>query len=159
MVTWQFFFPQAHAFTSVTSASCQLFDTCCDPPVPFSLYSCPFRMDGLLVIKSTTVCGSWISSQPLKEFEQQQVKSSAVIFFLFRGLTTFLRVLHCFVVFWIISDMVFKAGILSTYDFFEQRVSCTSPTLSVSVAAATAIRYRIQALEAISTVEHNEPGL
>ena len=38
-------------------------------------------MDGLLVIKSTTVCGSWISSQPLKEFEQQQVKSSAVFFF------------------------------------------------------------------------------
>ena len=82
-----------------------------------------------------------------------------LFFFLFRVLTTFLRVLHCFVVFWIISDMVFKAGILSTYDLFEQRVSCTSPTLSVSVAAATAIRYRIQALEAIGTVEHNEPGL
>ena len=41
------FFPWPCAFTSVASASCRLFDTCCDPAVPFSLYSCLYRKDGL----------------------------------------------------------------------------------------------------------------
>ena len=31
------FFPQACTFTSAASASCWLFNTCCDPAVPFSL--------------------------------------------------------------------------------------------------------------------------
>ena len=40
----------------------------------------------------------------------------------------FHSVLCCFSVFWTISDIVFKADILPTNDFFERQVSCASPT-------------------------------
>ena len=45
------------------------------------------------------------------------------------------------------ADMVFKVDILPTCDFFEGQVSCTSLTLSVSMAAP--INYRMWVLEVI----------
>ena len=41
-------------------------------------------------------------------------------------------VLRCFGIFQIVSDIVFKADILSTDDFIKPQVSCASPTLSVA---------------------------
>ena len=87
---------------------------------------------------------------------QQQVESSASFVFSAR-LTTFFEgvslLRH-------LSDHIrhsFKADILPTDDFFERRVSCASPTISVSAAAPIGCRIRV--LEAIGATEHNEPGL
>ena len=64
------------------------FDTCCDPPVPFSLYLS--LQDGLF---GDEIYNSKISLLPLKEFAQQQVESSAGFVFSvnFNGITFFFR--------------------------------------------------------------------
>ena len=79
-------------------------------------------------------------------------------------MTTFPCVLHCFGVFWTVSDVVFrrgfKADILATCDFLdvsERQVSLTSLTLSVSVAVP--ITYWIRVLEAIGATEGKGSGL
>ena len=71
----------------------------------------------------------------------------------------FCGVLRCFGAFQTISDIVFKADILPTDDFIERQISCASPTLSVFMAAAAPIGYRIRELEAIGTAVHYEPGM
>ena len=66
----------------------------------------------------------------------------------FSSLKTCDDVLHCFSIFWIISDIVFKADILPTcvlFDLSERKISLTSQTLSIS--AAVLITYRIQVLQ------------
>ena len=148
MVTQQFFFPWAFAFTSVAT----VFSILVVIQLFRSASSCPYRKkDGLFGNK---ICNSlWSSSQPLKEFTQQQVKSSAGFIRHFWG------VLRCFSVFWTISGIVFKADILSTDYFFKRQVSFVNPTLSVSTAATAPIEYRTWILKAIGAVEHNEPGL
>ena len=161
------FFLRACASTSIAGAWCQLFDTCCDPPVPFSLYLS--LQDGLF---GDEIYNSQISLLLLKEFAQQQVESSAGFVFSvnFNATTFFLRgrwgggggAHHCFGVFRTIADMVFnnfKADILPTCDFFEWQGSCTSLTLSVSSAATAPIGYQIRVLETIGAAEHKEPGL
>ena len=100
------------------SASCRLFDTCCDPAVPFSL-KLPHRKDGLFGDK---ICNSpWLVNQLalLKEFAQQQVENSAGFVFS-EDLPTFFGVLRCFGVFRTIPDIVFKANVLPTDDFFDR---------------------------------------
>ena len=78
----------------------------------------------LLVTKSATVLGSWTSLQPLKEFAQQVESSVGFVF-----LKTYHNIFWgCFGVFRTISDIVFKADILPTDDFFERQVSCVSTT-------------------------------
>ena len=81
------------------------------------------------------------------------------LFVISEDLPHFWGVLRCFGVFRTISDIVFKADFLPTDDVFERQVSCASPTLSISVAAAELIGYRIRVLEAIGAAVNNEPGL
>ena len=149
MVTRQFF-PRACTSTSVASASCwlsilvliQLFR---------SASSCPYRKkDGLF---GNEICNSpWISSQPLKEFAQQQVESSAGFIRHFWGGASLLRHLLDHI------RHSFQGRYLVNY-FFKKQVSFVNPTHSVSAAATVLIGYWIRVLEAISAVEHNEPGL
>ena len=87
-----------------------------------SVSGCPYGKV-LLVMKSATVLGSWISSQPLKEFAQ--VESSAGFVFS-EDLTR-----HFFGCVSASSGpyhIVFKPDILPTDNFFERQVSCASPT-------------------------------
>ena len=48
---------------------------------------------------------------------------------------------------------------MPTDDVFERQISCASLTLSIFVAAAELIGYRIRVLEAIGAAVNNEPGL
>ena len=78
----------------------------------------------LLVVKSATVLGLWISSQPLKEFTQHVESSAGFVFS--EDLPR-----HFF---WCVSassgpyHIVFKPDFLPTDDFFKWQVSCVSPT-------------------------------
>ena len=87
-----------------------------------SASSCPYRKDGLFGGK---ICNSlWL----VKEFNRLK----AVLGFVSSEDLPwhFFGVLLHFGVFRTISDIVFKADILPSDDFFEWQVSCASPTLS-----------------------------
>ena len=94
-----------------------------------SASSCPNRKDGPFGDK---ICNSpWLVNQfatVVKEFAKQQVESSAGFVFSEDLPQHSLGVFRCFCVFRTKSDMVFKADILPTDDFFERQVSCASPT-------------------------------
>ena len=142
MVTWQLF-PGGCAFTSLlSSASCQLFNTC-DPAVPFSLYLSQQEGWSLCRYKYATVLVYQLA-KPANSLRSNIWKAIATGFVFSNTLPRhFLWVLHCFGIFSTISEMVFKADILST---------CTIPALSISSAAP--IAYQIWVLEAISLVKH-----
>ena len=122
-----------------------------------SVSSRPYRKDGLVGDK---ICNSpWLMNQ-LATVERVCTATGRkqCLFVISEDLPHFLGVLRCFGIFRTISDIVFKADFLPT-DVFERQVSCASPTLSISVAAAELIGYRIRVLEAISAAVNNEPGL
>ena len=123
MVTWQLF-PGGCAFTSLlSSASCQLFNTC-DPAVPFSLYLS--KQEEWSFVDTNMQQSSWISSRSL-----QTVCTATdwkLCWFVFSNTLPpqFLWVLHCFGIFSTISDMVFKDDTLPTCPFFQRQASRTS---------------------------------
>ena len=142
LVTWPFF-PRACTFTSIASVSCRL--------VVVQLFrsasSCPYRKDCLF---SDKICNSpWLVNQLAAVERVRTARGWKQCWFcLFWKLTTtFLP--RCFGIFPTISDIVFKADILPTDNFFERQVSCASLTLSVSAEAAAPIGYQIRVLEAI----------
>ena len=145
MVMWTVFFPSMrvylHSQSLMSTFRYLLWSSC-------SIQSLvvPTGRMVFLLIKSATVCGSWISSQPLKEFAQQQVKNCANFVFSEDLPQYFLWMLCCLSIFQTISDMFFKADIFTNY-FFERQVSCANPTLSVSAVAAVPIGYRIWVLK------------
>ena len=123
-----------------------------------SVSDCPYGKEGLVGDKICNI--PWLMNQ-LATVERVRTMTGRkqCLFVISEDLPHFLEVLHCFGVFRTISDIVFKADFLPTDDVFKQQVSCTSPTLSISVAAAELIGYRIRVLEAISAAVNNEPGL
>ena len=121
LVTRQFF-PRTCTFTSVASASCWLllWSSCFVQSLVV-----PTGRRALLVIKSATVHGLWISLQRVRTatgWKQWRFLFSEDLPWHFLG------VLCCFGVFRTISDIVFKADFLPTDYFFERQVSCASPT-------------------------------
>ena len=81
------------------------------------------------------ICGSWISSQPLKEFTQQQVESSACWFCLFWRLTTTFSFWGPSLL-WRLLDHVrhsFQGRYLANWRLFRTTVSCTSPEAAASI--------------------------
>ena len=143
MVMWQ-----ACTFIPVASASCQLFNTCCDPAVSFTHSSFPYRKDGLFTDTNLQqpawgACTSWMSSQPWrkssKKLKAVLVLSSLMTFSLSASL------LRGFGVSWTVSDTVFKADILRTCDsliYLKDR-------FLQSVHAAVPTTYWIRVLEVI----------
>ena len=112
-----FFLPRSCTFTSVTSVSC------CDPAIPFSLW---------LSLREGGSCW-WqnlqqsLAREPARNrWKSSHNRSKAVLVLSF--LKTYNIFWGCFGVFRTISDIVFKADILPTDDFFEWQVSCASPT-------------------------------
>ena len=93
-----------------------------------------------------------------KQFAQQQIESCAGFVNSNTLLRHFLQVFHCFGIFSTVLDMVFKAEILQTCDFFERQASRTSLAV-LSVSPAALIAYQIQVLEVIGTVKHKRSGL
>ena len=96
MVTWQLF-PGGCAFTSLlSSASCQLFNTC-DPAVPFSLYLS--QQEGWSFV--VQICNSPHESahEACKQFAQQHIESCVGFVFSNKLPRHFLWVLRCFDIF------------------------------------------------------------
>ena len=122
-----------------------------------SVSTCPNRKVVFLLIQ---ICNSPLESarEACKQFAQQQIESCVGFVISNTLLRHFLQVLHCFGIFSTILDMVFKAEILQTCDFFERQASRTSPAL-LSVSPAASIAYQIRVLEAIGTVKHKGSGL
>ena len=159
MVMWQFF-PRACALAFVASASCQLFDTCCDQAVLFSLNL--VVPTGRLVFLLIQICNS-----PMVLYFVNQLTTLETV------CTATGRKLCWFCLLWrltttySLSALLFRClpdhtrhgfqgrfDILPTYDFFKWQVSCTSPTLSFWTPAP--IGYPIWILEAIGTACRTE---
>ena len=122
-----------------------------------SVSTCPNRKNGLLLIQ---ICNSPCESarEACKQFAQQQIESCVGFVISNTLLRHFIQVLHCFGIFSTILDMVFKAEILQTCDFFKRHASHTSPAL-LSLSLPASIAYQIRVLEVISTVKHKGSGL
>ena len=89
-----------------------------------SVSGCPYGKEGLVGDK---ICNSpWLMNQLATVERVRTTGRKQCWFCLFWRLTTFFW--GCFSVFRTISDIVFKADILPTDDFFEWQVSCASPT-------------------------------
>ena len=94
----------------------------------YSVSSCPYGKEGLVGDK---ICNSpWLMNQLVTVERVRTATGRKQCWFClyWSFTTTFFGVLRCFGVFWTISDIVFKADILPTNDFFERQVSCASPT-------------------------------
>ena len=93
-----------------------------------SVSSCPYGKEGLVGDK---ICNSpWLMNQlaTVERVRTATGRKQCWFCLYWSFTTTFFGVLRCFGVFWTILDIVFKADILPTNDFFERQVSCASPT-------------------------------
>ena len=159
---WQFF-PRACALAFVASASCQLFDTCCDQAVLFSLNL--VIPTGRLVFLLIQICNSlmvlYLVNQ-LTTFETVCTETGWKLcwFCLLWRLTTTYSLSALLL--WHLLDQSRhgfqgRYDILPTYDFLEWQISCTSLTLCFSMPVP--IEYPIWVLEAIGTAEQKGSGL
>ena len=100
---------------------------------------------GEMVFLSIQICNSWgsctlwISSQPLKEFAQQQVESCAG--FVFSEHNICFLMLCCYGVFWTISDMVFKPISCQLMNFSNDRLVAWARPFQFSWQCWLDIRY------------------
>ena len=132
----------------VASASCQLFNTCCDPAVPFSLPT--IRMDFFIQICNSPRVLYLMNelatmAEVFMEFAQQKIEGCSGFVFSDYLCWHFVSELHCLYVFLTISDIVSRLDILPTcdcFDLFAREVSLASQTFSISMAALIEFGYK-----------------
>ena len=158
MVIWQFFH-QAATFTFCSQCLTSTFQYLLWPSCSTQSLVVPTRR---MVFLLTQICDSLRGWYLVNELTAKILHSNRwkAVLVLSSLKDYFLWLLHCFGIFWTISDIVFKADILPTCyfsDLSETQVSLASQTLSVFVTAP--IAYRIQVLEAIMAAVQKHSGL
>ena len=122
-------------------ASCQLFDTCCDQAVLFSLNL--VIPTGRLVFLLIQICNSLMVLYLVNQLTTFETVCTAtgrkLCWFCLLWRLTATYSLSALLLWRLLNHIRHgfqgRYGILPTYDFFEWQISCTSPTLSFSMPA------------------------
>ena len=142
----------------VASASCQLFNTCCDRAVSFGLYSCLYRKYVLFVDTDLQQSESLLSHECL---QRNCTATDGRLFCFLCSLKAYDIFFECFIASayseLYVPDIVFKVDTLPICDFFKDRL--VSQARPFPFPQQLPITYQIRVLEAINAAERKGSGL